>query len=162
MVKSTNETLAAGLAAAPAPPAVLPVPLARLGGVLAAGTLFAYGGVFLWLCVRHVCYPGFMEPMEGDVLQHIERLANGQPAYPAPTGEFIPLPYMPLYYFAAVPLYWIFRRQLRGTAAVVQRVCPRDGRVGGLDGLARNRAREASACWPRRCTLRATASWTPG
>ncbi len=66
--------------------------------------LLVYGGLFAFLCVQHVMYPGFLELMEADTLHQIGRIAAGKPAYPLPDGEFIALAYNPLYYFVSAPL----------------------------------------------------------
>lgn len=70
--------------------------------------LLVYGGLFLFVAISHLLYPGFTEPMEGNALQHIERAARGLPLYPQPDGEFIALAYLPFYYFASVPFYYLF------------------------------------------------------
>ena len=69
---------------------------------------------FLSIVVQHVCYPGFTEAMEGDVLQHVERAASGRPIYTTPTDEFIPLAYVPGYYYFAAPFFWLFGEDLAG------------------------------------------------
>src|ERR1051325_7717913 len=71
-------------------------------------SLTVYGGIFLYIAVRQILYPGFTEPMEGDILQSIERVAHGLTPYPRPGSEFIPLDYMPLYYYLSAPLYHVF------------------------------------------------------
>ncbi|MFM9965550.1 MAG: ArnT family glycosyltransferase [Planctomycetaceae bacterium] len=70
--------------------------------------LLIYGGLFVFLCVQHVMYPGFLELMEADTLQQISRIAEGKPAYPQPDGEFIALAYNPLYYFVSAPTLTLF------------------------------------------------------
>lgn len=70
--------------------------------------LLIYGGLFVFLCVRHVTYLGFLELMEADTLQQIARIAAGKPAYPQPDGEFIALAYNPLYYFVSAPTLALF------------------------------------------------------
>ena len=59
----------------------------RFGGT----ALLIYGGLFVYLCVQHVTYAGFLELMEADTLHQIARIADGKPAYPLPDGEFIAL-----------------------------------------------------------------------
>src|SRR4051812_42474939 len=73
-----------------------------------------YSAGFISIAYQHVCYPGFTEAMEGDVLQHVERAAHGKPIYTAATSEFIPLAYFPGYYYLAAPFYWIFGDDLGG------------------------------------------------
>lgn len=72
------------------------------------------GGLFLYVAVAQIFYPGFTEPMEGDILQHIERAAHGLPLYPRPSGDFIALTYLPFYYFTAVPFYLLCGDSLAG------------------------------------------------
>jgi hypothetical protein len=69
---------------------------------------------FVSIAVQHVLYPGFTEAMEGDVLQHVERAAAGRPIYTTPTEEFIPLAYVPGYYYFAAPFHWLFGDHLGG------------------------------------------------
>lgn len=70
--------------------------------------LAVYGGLFVYICVRHTLYPGFIEPMEGAVLAHVERVAGGLALYPMPDGEFIAITYMPLYFIVSAPLFDYF------------------------------------------------------
>lgn len=80
----------------------------RCHSPIAMLVLVVYAGVFGYLAYEHVRYPGFTEAMEGDVLQHIERITQGLPLYPEPGGEYIALAYMPLYYVMAAPFYLSF------------------------------------------------------
>ena len=87
----------------------------RLLSLLAAWSLFAvYGALFCYLAVRHIGYPGFTEPMEGDVLQHVRRVTHGLSPYAPLAGDFIPLSFMPLYYLAAAPFYLLFGDSFAG------------------------------------------------
>lgn len=76
--------------------------------------LLIEGTLFLTVAIAHAVYPGFTETMEGDILQHIERAAHGQPIYPPPGAEYIALTYMPLYYYLAAPFYVLFGDSLFG------------------------------------------------
>ena len=69
---------------------------------------FLYSSIFCFIACNHILYPGFTETMEGDVLQHIQRISNGESPYKAIDGKFIPLCYMPLYYVFALPFYLVF------------------------------------------------------
>lgn len=60
------------------------------------------------LFLNHVAFPLSLEIMEGPVLQHFARVADGQAVYPAPTAEYIALAYNPLYYYLALPAGWLF------------------------------------------------------
>lgn len=81
---------------------------------VALATWLTYGAAFAYVCVDHVRYPGFVEPMEGSALHHVERFADGLTPYPAPQSDFIGLSYMPLYYVAAVPFYRWFGDSFEG------------------------------------------------
>ncbi len=70
---------------------------ASLAWVLVAGAL----------CANHVTFPLHLDLMEGTVLQHYQRAMAGQPIYPEPAPEYVPLAYNPLYYVFAVPLGWV-------------------------------------------------------
>lgn len=60
---------------------------------------FATGaiGAYVWLGVHRVGYPVEVDFIEGVMLDHVARIANGQPIYVEPTLQFIPLAYMPLF-----------------------------------------------------------------
>jgi len=77
-------------------------------------SLVLFGAMFVYITVRQTLYPAFTEPMEGDVLQHIARIARGLKPYPEATGEFIPLAHMPLLYFLSAPLYALLGDSLAG------------------------------------------------
>lgn len=62
--------------------------------------------VFLWF--NHARFPLYLEIMEGVVLQHLQRAAAGEAIYPAPTPDYVPLAYNPLYYVLTVPFTWVF------------------------------------------------------
>ncbi len=81
-------------------------------------TLLLYGGLFAFLCVQHVTYPGFLELMEADTLQQISRIAAGKAAYPQPDGEFIALAYNPFYYFVSAPTLALFGEGFTGPRLV--------------------------------------------
>jgi hypothetical protein len=51
--------------------------------------------VFVVLGVRRVFYPLELDYIEGVMMDHVVRLAHGQPIYVVPTIEFVPLAYMP-------------------------------------------------------------------
>jgi hypothetical protein len=64
------------------------------------------------LCISHWRFPLFLETMEGTVLQHAQRLADGLWVYPTPTADFVALAYAPLYYVLCAPMIWIFGPEL--------------------------------------------------
>lgn len=61
--------------------------------------------VFLW--INHFSFPLNLEIMEGTILQHVQRVISMEAVYPAPTPEYVPLSYNPLYYVLAVPFTWV-------------------------------------------------------
>lgn len=82
----------------------------RIAAVACAVYALAFGSV----AYQHVAYPGFSEAMEGDVLQHVERAAQGMPIYVEPSAEYIPLAYFPGYYFFAAPFHRVFGDSFAG------------------------------------------------
>jgi hypothetical protein len=64
----------------------------------------AFFGVFLWIVLHRLVHPFELEWMEGGSLQHLIRILAGQSLYPAPSIDFVPYPYPPFYYYAAIPL----------------------------------------------------------
>ncbi len=56
-----------------------------------------YLGVFLWVAALRLVYPFEVEWMEGGMLTHAARLLDGQPIYAAPSADFVPFFYTPLY-----------------------------------------------------------------
>lgn len=68
--------------------------LARALTLALAGAVFVALG---WMLARRVAHPYDLEWLEGMTLWHAQRLVDGQAIYPAPTLDFVPLPYTPLY-----------------------------------------------------------------
>ncbi|MCC6350814.1 MAG: hypothetical protein IT347_14600 [Candidatus Eisenbacteria bacterium] len=64
--------------------------------VVCALALFAIGA-YVWLGAHRVGYPVEVDFIEGVMLDHVARIAHGQPIYVAPSLQFIPLAYMPLF-----------------------------------------------------------------
>jgi hypothetical protein len=54
-------------------------------------------GLLLYTVARRIAYPYDLEWMEGGMLNHALRLSEGQPIYAAPSIDFIPFLYTPLY-----------------------------------------------------------------
>lgn len=71
-----------------------------LSRMLLAGFALVGIGTFVGLAVQRVPYPLELDCIEGVMMDHITRLASGQPIFVEPTLHFIPLAYMPG--FAAV------------------------------------------------------------
>ncbi len=62
---------------------------------LALGALAALG--FAWVVARRIAYPYDLEWMEGSMLHHALRVLDQKPIYAAPSIDFIPHLYTPLY-----------------------------------------------------------------
>ncbi|HEX7480847.1 MAG TPA: glycosyltransferase family 39 protein [Polyangiales bacterium] len=72
----------------------------RLGLFLAASYyVFAY----LRVAGSRLAYPYDVEWMEGGTLEHVARVLRGAPLYVAPTIDFVPYIYTPLYYWVCAP-----------------------------------------------------------
>ena len=56
-----------------------------------------YLGAFLWVALSRLRYPAEVEWMEGGMLAHAARLAEGQPIYAPPSLDFVPFFYTPGY-----------------------------------------------------------------
>ena len=74
------------------PDAALALALALAGGYLL---------VFLVVALARLTYPFELEWIEGVVLEHVHRVLSGQRVYVAPSMDFVPLNYTPLYYYVA-------------------------------------------------------------
>jgi 4-amino-4-deoxy-L-arabinose transferase-like glycosyltransferase len=66
-----------------------------------AGAALGYVGLYLVVAVARIGYPFELEWMEGAVANHVLRILNHQPLYAAPSLEFAPFIYAPLYFFVA-------------------------------------------------------------
>lgn len=71
-------------------------------GPVVALAIFAIK-VVLWITIQRAFYPFELEWMEGGSLQHLDRILAGLPLYPPPSIDFVPFPYPPVYYYAAIP-----------------------------------------------------------
>lgn len=76
--------------------------------------LYAVGqiGFVLYAWRNRVTFPLNLEAMELLKLQHVKRLLADQPLYVAPSADFIPLVYNPLYYYLNVPFTWLWGANL--------------------------------------------------
>jgi hypothetical protein len=57
-----------------------------------------------WLVRERVSYAFELNWMEGETVEHVERLLRGAPIYAAPTAEFVAFIYNPLFYYVSAPL----------------------------------------------------------
>lgn len=71
--------------------------LLRLLEALVWALALAAIGAYAWLGAQRVGYPLEVDFIEGVMLDHVARLAGGQPIYVEPSLQFIPLAYMPLF-----------------------------------------------------------------
>ena len=70
--------------------------------VLAVGLLSL--GVFLYVVLRRIGYPFELEWMEGGGVDHVRRILAGEKIYVAPSVEFVPFIYTPLYFYLSAAL----------------------------------------------------------
>src|SRR5262245_50878569 len=68
---------------------------------LALALACAYVLAFVIVAVARLPYPFELEWLEGVVLEHVHRVLAGQPIYVAPSVDFVPLNYTPLYYYVS-------------------------------------------------------------
>lgn len=64
--------------------------------------------LFVWTAASRAAYPFDLEWMEGGMVDCVARLVAGKSLYAAPSVEFVPFIYNPLYYFLAVPATVLF------------------------------------------------------
>jgi len=64
--------------------------------------------ILLYLFVNHISFPLNLEAMEVYILLHVKRALSGLPIYVAPSEDFIPFVYNPLYYYLSIPFVKIF------------------------------------------------------
>lgn len=58
-------------------------------------------GAVAWVVLHRIGYPFELEWMEGGSLVQVARIVSGRPLYAAPSLEFVPYIYPPLYYYAS-------------------------------------------------------------
>jgi dolichyl-phosphate-mannose-protein mannosyltransferase len=68
---------------------------------LALGLAGAYLLAFTIVALARLTYPFELEWLEGVVLEHVHRVLSGLPIYVAPSLDFVPLNYTPLYYYVS-------------------------------------------------------------
>jgi hypothetical protein len=69
----------------------------RILGTLVQLACIGYLVVFLWVAALRLVYPFEVEWMEGGMLTHAARLLSDKPIYAAPSADFVPFFYTPLY-----------------------------------------------------------------
>ncbi len=78
-------------------------PTIFLRGLAMAGAFF-FLGLYLFTAINRLSYPFEIEWQEGEVLNHVGRVLSGEPLYVAPSLDFIPFIYTPLYYYACAAI----------------------------------------------------------
>jgi hypothetical protein len=82
---------------------VPPLAARALRGLVIAGSIALFG-VFVYVVAARFAIPIELEWMCGSVLDHVERIVEGKPIYVAPTADWIPFLYTPLYYWVSAAL----------------------------------------------------------
>jgi hypothetical protein len=75
--------------------------MARWAAVLLAGLATIWLVLATWLPFARLWYPFELEWIGGLVADHTARILDGKPLYVAPTADFVPLLYTPLYMYAS-------------------------------------------------------------
>ncbi len=83
---------------------LLPGIVARVLAGLCVASTVGYVAAFLWIAVNRASYPFDLEWMEGGLVDHVERLLAGKALYTAPSVDFVPYIYNPLYYVLSAPI----------------------------------------------------------
>src|SRR5512138_451567 len=78
---------------------------------------FAPVVTFVHVALQRLGYPLELEWMGGGVIDHVRIVLSGQPLYRAPSVDFTPFIYTPLYYYLVAAV-----SQLVGTGLVAARV----------------------------------------
>ena len=79
---------------------------ALLGAPLLLGALHV--AFLLFAVVQRFRYPTELEWMSGGIFDHVERVTQGKPLYVAPSVDFIPFLYPPLYYWLSAAAAKLF------------------------------------------------------
>jgi 4-amino-4-deoxy-L-arabinose transferase-like glycosyltransferase len=68
----------------------------------------AYVAMYLAVALLRIAHPFELEWMEGGVVEHVRRILEGKKIYVAPSIEFVPFIYTPLYYYLGAALSKVF------------------------------------------------------
>jgi len=60
-----------------------------------------YIAIYIFIALSRISYPYELEWMEGGAVDHVIRVLKGETIYPAPSLEFLPYVYTPLYHYVA-------------------------------------------------------------
>jgi 4-amino-4-deoxy-L-arabinose transferase-like glycosyltransferase len=72
---------------------------ARIGDLLVVAASTLYVTAFLYVALRRAAYPFDLEWMEGGMVESVRRILAGGPLYAAPSLDFVPFIYTPLFYY---------------------------------------------------------------
>ncbi|NTU84019.1 MAG: DUF2029 domain-containing protein [Chloroflexales bacterium] len=95
-------------------PRVLPLLFNVAGVALSALAIAAY----LYVALSRLTFPFALEWIEPASYSNVERVFQGQPLYAAPSYEFIPLIYTPLYFYVAAAVTWLINDVVLATRLV--------------------------------------------
>lgn len=63
-----------------------------------------YVAMYVFIAYQHLHYAYALEWMEGGLVEHVQRVVDGDPIYVKPSLDFIPFTYTPLYYYVCAPV----------------------------------------------------------
>lgn len=81
--------------------------LLALRALLCAAAAY-YVGAYFYIALSRWSYPYGLEWMEGGSVDHVARIVAGHSVYVAPSIDFTPYIYTPLYYWVCIPFTWLF------------------------------------------------------
>ena len=85
----------------PLRPASGPQRAPRAAQMAAALAGLAAIGAYLFVALSRLDYPFALEQLEGNSLVEVHRILTGQSLYPAPTAQYVPDGYPPLYFYVS-------------------------------------------------------------
>ena len=89
--------------------------------------------VYVTVAVLRLGYGHELEWMEGGVVDHVQRVIDGEQLYGPPSLRFTPYLYTPLYYLVAAPVAWLFGNGYEPLRAVsILSSLAAFGAVGGI------------------------------
>ena len=71
---------------------------------LVSGTAFVFAALFYFIAVRRLSFPLSLEWAEGGILDMVRRAASHQAIYVAPSKDYVPFLYTPLYFYLSAAL----------------------------------------------------------
>ncbi|WP_263380912.1 glycosyltransferase 87 family protein [Granulicella paludicola] len=76
----------------------------RAAKALVAALAILFAGLFLWAAVKRMLYPFELEWIESGILVSVLRIVHGQALYVAPTLDYVPYLYAPLYLYVSAAI----------------------------------------------------------